>query len=639
MSCLISREKQDSLRDAIAGTIYKRAKEGIPLDLAAYVKEIYDFALLKSKKELYALDAARLVPLFVFQILALKPEILKEIKKNTPRIEYDVLELKDLFEVDLTNVRDFLGLKRNANFMPNVIQNINAESKRADEVKKSDYSQVEYTDFPVGPFMTFGTKTLGANGENSLEYKVQRALDKSFKEQIKNNGIDNSSQMSYPGLIGGIYAKVQMEHKYNTMYFKLVDQNGSPIKFNNDGEISATGTSPSYKVATLPLTNSKGQVITDEAEFENALLKEKSKPVPNLYVSAPQVFKNIQKQIKNIIKQNNPDHELLTPEEKNKAFIIASKEVNDEYQAYLAMNKYLDKNPDSSVITVLNGSNPGFVEENVWKRTPLSSVNFQNSKISITLETKLQPAGSNFKVGNIYFKYPGVDKPLVAVGASFVEKPEILNKIIALYTEPLFQNDKALEPDERLKYISQFMSPLNQGINFGFNYVKDAEGVITTEKNWFNSDKSLTIQVGTDRYKIKYDNSPESKKLQQNAAEAIRKKLTSGYIVQEGTEENPIQNNEDREYLGGKGWEESVKMGAVVIDDITKATPNSILLKKNADGKDLYFKVHFPGLNAENGLVNGPYQQIAITRSGEKPELKTRDGQYNDYITDNFFYI
>jgi hypothetical protein len=62
-------------------------------------------------------------------------------------------------------------------------------------------------------------------------------------------------------------------------------------------------------------------------------------------------------------------------------------------------------------------------------------MNYTNKPVIIKKE---QAAMSVYTPGNVYFDYPGSDKPLVATGDNFINHPEIIQKITDLFTKDLY---------------------------------------------------------------------------------------------------------------------------------------------------------------------------------------------------------
>ena len=110
MSCLLNQEMRDGLFVMVASDLFTKAKGDEPLDLDAYIREVYNFAKISSQgNEALALDAAMLVPGFVDQTLANRPKLEEHFEKFNEDIRMEVLAKKKAFR-SIDKVREVLGL-------------------------------------------------------------------------------------------------------------------------------------------------------------------------------------------------------------------------------------------------------------------------------------------------------------------------------------------------------------------------------------------------------------------------------------------------------------------------------------------------------------------------------------------------
>lgn len=670
MSCLVTPEIQSILRKKIANNLVRKANAGEVINLEDYVREIYTFSKEKGVSENLAIDAARLVPILLEQILALKPEITTLLKKTSPRIKYEVLELSEKFEEQVEAVRDTLGLNQNVvatALMEDVKEQLDQTPEPITPVQPISVPQD--LDIPTTVFTTFGpnVKSDDPKKETYLEPKpeevrnsnVQNEVNRLLREQIDSKGILDSSQMEFPGIQGGVYFTIMTDSELDKIHgtdlsglykpafgkgellMYLSSKNGTAIKFAEDGTVNSKGKIAYYKVPSNPPMDSKGNIITNEEDlkkFLNNLKKEYPQTSEGQAVAkraiaiAAHIYKTVQNQIEARVPQD------LTKEEKKKATEEITRQVNSEYQLLDNMRKYLTANPGSSIQSTVNGGSRGFVVHNTWKPTPLSDVSFEQG-FSPKVVKKEDVITVGFPEGTTYFTYPGVDEPLTVAVPSFTSKPEILNTVVSLFTENLYTEIGGkivpMGPFERMNLIDQWAPGNMTGIKF---FGKKLPGGSMQWLSTINGVKGVyNVQINGVSYPVKFDNSPTTKELQKVLAEAIREKLATPFINET---EQGFPTPEDKASIGKKdNRAKAIAFGAKVVYDLKDATPGDIYARKRETGNNDYdyFTVYFPVLRIDSSLVNTKkYNEISFTQEEDKKILVADQKSYNDFLLDNF---
>jgi len=267
MSCLVTPEMQYDLRQYIVRGLLDKSAAGQPIVLKDYINEIYNFFKEQGADEAMALDAARLTPTLVDQILAISTTVAKIVKERNPRLRSEALDFIDSFDADLNNVRDALGLREN------VAEQLEEAQAKVDNIDTQEvYEAFEESEDVVLEDKDTDTKHVDyalqkPDGKLPSHITTQTSLVaigsiiKMLVSQIQEQNINDSSELvlrtkegsKTPARVKGVYGRImrwdalkkaypdynmnalQHKDKYADTTFVVIatDINGVPLKFRD----------------------------------------------------------------------------------------------------------------------------------------------------------------------------------------------------------------------------------------------------------------------------------------------------------------------------------------------------------------------------------------------------------------------
>lgn len=645
MSCLLDNDSRRALRVQIATDFIENIKSDEPFEILPYVKSIYEFFKAATEDEALALDAARLVPTLALQIINNDADIKSGLRKKDRTIGSKLDDLELSYEENIEQLREDVGAADvAAETIVEVQKDIDNAVAEREAQKEQEEKLNEQFITPYGAWRSFGLEVKNFENPNAPGYmevdpkmahlfNVMRAVNDKLQEQIRTNGINDSSEMTYPGVDGGVFLQVTAA-PYGELKMTLVDKDGAPIKFaDGTTDVSPEGKVITYNVASDPLRNASGDIITDEKEFKDALkeaLKKDSKAAGRL-VGA---FNNVQQAIK-------------AQTEWTKSVELATKIVKDQFALQKQMRDYLQAGEGRYVTATINGASKGVVNQNIWKYTDLNDVDFKSSPFRPVVVTTEQTAGSLYNQGTILFKYDGIEKPITAIAKSFVERQDLLSTVVQLFTGDVFKEiggkRERLEIQERNELIEQYL--FTSDVKFLSNAVGG------NARNYIDSKRRMKLKIGEKEYLIRFESTneteaEENKKMQEEAAAALTQLLSTPFIkaTEQGYGDPDLNSKEklkDAQTQGAnivyaaenESFDEAVKAG--------KITPGSIFVvmrpnkKGGTDVKDA-FRVYYPKLNANNKNLNTQYQDVSFKETDGKTVVQTKSKPYNQYLLNNF---
>jgi predicted NAD-dependent protein-ADP-ribosyltransferase YbiA (DUF1768 family) len=409
MSCLVTPEVQSSLRKKIVKDLMSKAQAGTPIVLSDYVKEIYTYVKDRTDNEALSLDAASLVPILLSQILSVSPTVVEILKKVNPKIQLETVTIQMSFEESLENVREVLGQKepvaeqladaqRQVDFVPStpvnqvlITEMFPGESDIADKSLKSFDKEMLNTTDPKSP------DYFKPDPDQVRKFSVMRNIQSELQKQVKLNNITDSSNMTLPGLEGGVFGRLVLAPRLvaekgtlatglddkkrffdKDVVMVLVDQYGSPINFTDAGDVAAEGKLAVYTVGPV----------------------------------SPGVMKYL---------VNNPTGFLSS--------VIK---------------------PGANTRPILNSYNP----------SRLNAIDFKGTKPKFVLPLTEQAAGSEYTQSFATTEVPGVDFKIPVQNPSIKDRPEVMSDIIKLLTSELYEmrSGKKVQvtSKKRMELVKQF---------------------------------------------------------------------------------------------------------------------------------------------------------------------------------------
>jgi len=608
MSCLLNTKSRESLRKKIANDFLKEIQSEQPFSIDDYIIKTHAWVKEKTNNEGLAFDTARLIPLLASSVLV-DPAIKSAMRAKGLTVDY-VDSLSEKFD-DTTFVKTFLGLGAIPIDFLNAIQDsVNQLSAQPDEIPV--LVEEELPKFNDSVFRT-DTVLAEPGSKDEIAQEVQHIINLELRKQVADRGISNSSEMDYPGVTGGIYMTVKSgQNDWGGLITVITDKAGVPIKFNRQGDVNPNGMVMWYNIVADPIFDKSGNIVTDKAELEKLIVKKNA----NDKKGSRTRFNRITKQIEDGIKQRAGDVELSTDEYaalKNQVI----EDLNEQYSVLRQARKYLNKNPKAEMTTVISGKSNTFVYTNSFKPTPLKDVDLQGNFVP-NIEKTVQDAGSVYKQGTLYFSYPRVSEPIMAIGNPIMHSSNMMNTIIDFFTKDIYIRlagiNNPISANERTNFIDQIM--------FTSDMRFQAKLLSGGGKKWVDSKGNYEVKVGEKFFKIRYDDSAESKEMRQTLEIAISDLLTKPTPKDITHELDAIEKGQPQ-----------------IITDLKNATPNAVYLETAEDGTKKYFRLQYPTFHAKASLLNTQYDSPVLTDKNGQLLLTTETKDYNEFIVDNFSVI
>ena len=631
MSCLLNQEMRDGLFTMVASDLFTKAKNGEALDLDQYIATVYEFAKTASGgNTALALDAAMLVPGFIDTTLANRPKLETFFESKNEDVRVEVLAKKKAFR-DINKVREHLGLTESpAVGIDELKKSIEAPKPPAEPKDTTEEDLQAFKTLPLGAFYTYGSEVknfenianpnyMVTDPEQVVNFAGMRTVREALNAQIAAKGIADSSQMELEG-VGPVFFKIYPAKEANKIVGRryedpgdmiaiIVDSKGKPIKFTGDGKVSDAGKPTWYKLySQVPFkTDVKGNKILNlnKDEFIKFATANADPKVDERIRQANAFY--FHKALMSKLDQLTEGYKENGMNAKD-AINQAMADLTADFITFEQMREYVVKG--NAVTSVITGASKGFVVQNQYQSSRLDAVDF--SQGFKPTQVKKQEVDATYEEGVPYFNYPGVDQKVVIKKPALVERPEIMDTIISLFTEPLTKDGLPLSTQERNRLIEQFM--------FG----KYSQVQFVPDKNtgsFVHADGSSRIIVNGVRFSIKYDEASAADRAK--AAEAIKTFLSTGRT------ENVLVFKNKKEFD-----EASKKYGVQAVTSLTDPGINSksVLLK---DGK--YYKVNMPYLELAGEKLNNVYEQPTISKGADGTSTVTlKEIPYNDFVKSTF---
>lgn len=619
MKCSIGIEKQRQLRRKIAKNLITVVQEGQPFNLKEYMRSIYTMVHNATDDHALAIDAARLTPFFVNQIIGTDLELMSGLIKaglDFGSLGELLVDAKDLSSGPKA-IETYLGLNQN---IIEELKELNEQT--AEEVVEQTFptEEVPIVGEAATPF-TRGYSFEGIKDKPNLKFRayaptaladrIQEALDYeetsekynvpdesqafyfSVKRQIvkllQTPGVDyDSSKIDFPGLRGGVY---------------LTAMRATDISIEN----SRPGEDPSKrdKGVILALTDRYGQLI----EFN----PQTSLPT----ITGGKIAYYYLRQTDRVIDAEG--NVSLQPEDYNAIKALADSikvgrkatdkelaEAKTIYERQLQLisdirNHVLsNEGYEGRIRMKINGGTMGHTNFDFEKiNTPLNAINFDGQVFKPfqagEKQSELIPGAYYFKLDSMY------DQPIE------IERPSVAESGYGEMLTSLFVDDLVYE-DAAGNMVTADLQTRRDFIN----------PYVYTDKSFKVVENGVLI-MGT-----KYPTvTPEQKEIARKAVMTYLTELSPKRVIEKrdiGTGKTIIKSTEP-------DYKSKYKLGAILE-----------VVDQNA-GPSTYYVIEKKKLHINEALLSaGTYNAVTVSKQADgssKVEI-TKGAPYKNYILDKF---
>jgi hypothetical protein len=666
MSCLINKEQRRALRVKLAADILAALKTpNKPFNLEDYIQQLHDSVKKATDNDQLALDAAVLVPTLALQILATDQQLRKDLKD----IGITFTQLEELEE----RYSDVEFAKRKLVVVDNPVAVMAAAQKiantKAPETSSAFGEEDTTNDFAPAPGIALQTYALGvlSTDPNSPDYLLSSRPDleqfqKDLISEINLKGLNSSIDISdFQGITGGVYVRLMTKYNAYELYKEalalrksdfnnagpekkiyastkdevlliLTDRSGNPIKIDVNGKVSKDGTIAYFEALSEPTRNAKGNVITKEEELAKYIKDSKAagkrytdKQEERLHTMRVTAQKSMYAMLDSLPEPDSSLSEKEAAQFKKAQIEYVEKHINGLYNGLNNIRKYLSSGVAPYLVAGITGSKNGFINNDEFNPTLINDVSFpQNFPFSPQVIMDEQASDSYYTKGASVFSYPNLDTPLRIIYPALVNKPEVVDTVVDLFTKPLYIEEAGdiipLDVNARKKYLRQYISTALTNINFTHeNKEKNTASININGKNFtFNTTQ------------------PAPKEL----VEAIRTALTKPFVFySEQYEGEPatkiLQKIVDEEKARSNDPN-------FVITDLADAKPGRILKIKIVKGDSdstYYTRIHYPIMTISKDVLNSDKFLVpSFTEKDGKTFLSHKEMSYKKFIKENFHF-
>src|SRR5687767_12606712 len=458
MKCSIGAEKQRQLRQKIAKNLITVVQEGQPFNLKEYMHSIYNMVHSATNDHALAIDAARLTPFFVNQVMGADLEIMSGLMRNGLDFAGLAALLVAAKEPDtgVKAIEDYLGL--NDNFIEDLKQ---LNEQTPEEVLEQTFPEVNVPKVPEAntpvtrgfsfegikdekgnKFRAFAPTALADRVQEALAYNEGSPLynvpdptqafyfsvKREIVKMLQQPGVDyDSSQIKFPGIRGGVY---------------LTAMKATDIRI----EDSRPGEDPTKreKGVVLALTDEYGQFITFNPEtslptlidgkIAYYYLRQTDRVIDaqgNISLQ-PEDLAAIRALADSIKIGRTPTDQELS---QAKAIYERQLQLISDIREYVLSGEGMN----TRILMKINGGTMGYTNFDFEKiNTPLSAINFDGQPFkpfqASEKQSDLIPGAYYFKLNSMY------DQPLEIERPS-VEESGMADIITSLFVDTLVYQD------------------------------------------------------------------------------------------------------------------------------------------------------------------------------------------------------
>jgi len=112
MNCSLSESALRKLRQKVYKNLTTKVENGEKINLKDYIKSVYDLVYSKNESTTQALDAARVIPMFINQLQGVDNNLRKALGRDNLMETLDLIDQFEDNEKALKNVHDYLGIAK-----------------------------------------------------------------------------------------------------------------------------------------------------------------------------------------------------------------------------------------------------------------------------------------------------------------------------------------------------------------------------------------------------------------------------------------------------------------------------------------------------------------------------------------------
>jgi len=486
MNCAISKEQQKRFGIQITKDLLKSLESDTPFDLKAYVKSIYNQVKEATDDHARALDYARLTPIFIEQIITYD----RDIKAGLRSQGFSMDALTDLALEVSDDVTGFEAISEFAEVNKSIVDELGEDNDglNRDDSEDPPVEEGGPENQPPATRGVFNTVAQKINdfikrkfyphAPTAMADRIQEALswdennpnynvkdpEQVFYFTVKRRIIDelvkadyDSSKMNLDGE-GGIYltsmSATQLDDtdirkpgegrtddkQSGEIVMVLTNENGRPIKFNNDGIVDPNGRVAYYYMRDVDRKkDSSGNPILQESD---------NKSIEALVASRK--FEG-------------------TPSEQK----AAAKELFlREIQMIQEIKDYVRKDPaNNTVKNVINGGTKGFIKYE-WKlKTPINKIDFGDNTFN-PVTAKQTDKSKDLMKGRTYFTVDDMYGQKIEIERPTLNSTNLVEKLTSLLIDPVVDEyGDEVSVSAKQELIDTLIRTSSEGIQ----YFEDAE--------------------------------------------------------------------------------------------------------------------------------------------------------------------
>ena len=200
MNCSLSESALRKLRQKVYKNLTTKVENGEKINLKDYIKSVYDLVYSKNESTTQALDAARVIPMFINQLQGVDNNLRKALGRDNLMETLDLIDQFEDNEKALKNVHDYLGIAKKK------------VSEKLDALNKSNQLSLPFEEATTEVDPTEASITT----EGSKLRITTREYDNIPVKVIKNNGYQlsgdwGSHTVKLERLDNGEYITVDLE--------------------------------------------------------------------------------------------------------------------------------------------------------------------------------------------------------------------------------------------------------------------------------------------------------------------------------------------------------------------------------------------------------------------------------------------